>query len=393
MLELQITDNDVSGGSAQVSWCVDAEVLKELSDYKVKDPQLVIVVAPDADHYDIRKEVRKVVPLKDLMTYMEFRTAGKNNIWGFITYKTKKEARNYYLAKDDGKFATHVLDYHGENYSSTLLSFETEEALLSKQYKSKSPPISVDVPKEIFAKEPPAWEKTWVNYFFRNKVVDQCEFRRRRLFALLVQPFLIGGKMLATFVVLLAGLLTGARRWSIKYLLHPLTYNPFDAGEIWNDGTIFIRHLKEDDDIELRAYYLLTPWYMIRSFWSLPFMPVFVIGVGLLAYFHQFTQLISIGIVVGGLMALALAIITFMCYGAEWFSWAPKVPKFFVWLLDKIIGEPKTDLWYLKPEEQELIVCSEKRSHLTYKQIPARRKTVRLRFQNLKSKVCRPFSL
>ena len=75
MLELQITDNDVSTGSVQISWCVDAEVLKELADKKVKEPQLVIVVAPEGDNYDLRKEMRKVVPLKDLMTYMEFRAA------------------------------------------------------------------------------------------------------------------------------------------------------------------------------------------------------------------------------------------------------------------------------------------------------------------------------
>ena len=394
MLELQITDNDVSSGSAQISWCVDAEVLKELADQKVKDPQLVIVVAPEGDNYDIRKEVRKVVPLKDLMTYMEFRAAGKNRVWGLVSHKTKKEARDHYLDKKEGLFHTHVLDSRGEGYSSWLTDTETADAQHSGQYRTLSHPLSVDVPKEIFAAEPAAWEKTWVNHFFRNKVVDQCEFRRRRLFAYLVQPLLIGGKMLGIFIVLLAGLLTGARSWSIKYLLHPLTYSPFDAGEVWNKGTLFIRHLKEDEDgTVFRSGKPPTPWYFFRSFWPLFFMPAIVIPAILLVCFGKLQQLALLGTTLGAIFLTFLGVLAIICYGERMFSWAPRIPKFFRWLIDKIIGPPNNDLWYLKPEELDLIVCSEKRSHLTYKQIPARRKTVRLRFQNLKSKVCRPFSL
>ena len=307
---------------------------------------------------------------------------------------TKKNARDQYLDKKDGLFQTHVLDSRGEGYSSWLTDTETADARNSGQYKTLSHPLSVDVPKEIFAAEPSAWEKSWVNHFFRNKVVDQCEFRRRRLFAYLVQPFLIGGKALGTFMVLLIGLLTGARSWSIKYLLHPLTYHPGDAFGIWKGGSIFIRHLKEDDDPNFMRNGDGPPiGYMIRSFWSLFFMPLLVIPLLLLAYFHRFHDLIQIVVAVGGGALLVLAVLGIITHGAKLFSWAPRIPKFFRWLIDKILGEPNHDLWYLKPEELDLIVCSEKRSHLTYKQIPARRKTVRLRFQNLKSKVCRPFSL
>lgn len=390
MLELQITDNDVSGGSAQVSWCVNQEILKELAAQRVKEPQLLIVVAPEGDAYDHRKEVRKVVPLKDLMTYMEFRSAGKNKIWGVVSYLSKKEAKEKYLSKENGKFSTHVLSQAGDNYSAWLTYNEDP----THQKSNLSTPISVDVPAEIFAKEPAVWEKTWVNHYFRNKVVDQCEFRRRRLFAYLVQPLIILSLMLVTSVILLAGLLTGARSWSPKYLLHPLTYTPLDVGEIWNRGTIFIRHLKEDENGTVFRGGSITPWYFLRSFWSLLFMPALVIPAILLACFGKLQQLATLGGVVGLIFLAFLAVLTIMCYGARMFFWAPQVPKFFVWLIDKLIGQPNDKpMWYLKPEELDLIVCSEKRQHLTYKQIPARRKTVRLRFQNLKSKVCRPFSL
>jgi hypothetical protein len=43
--------------------------------------------------------------------------------------------------------------------------------------------VDVDIPKECFAREPSDLEKRWVNWLYMSKTVDQCEFRKRRLFA------------------------------------------------------------------------------------------------------------------------------------------------------------------------------------------------------------------
>lgn len=383
MLQLQIADANMSSGSVAVSWCLDHELLKKLADDKLIDPQVVIVVAP-VDHYHLSKESRKVVPLKDLMTYIECRVAGKNKIYGVISMRKPKDAREHYLAKEDGEFRNNVLDYDGEGYSSRLIGSEDEEHRESGNYQFLSVPLEIDVPKAAFAPEPPKWEKPWVNHFFRQKVVDQCNYRRRRLFAYGVQPFIMFFFGLAKALLLLVGLLTGARNWSLKFL-HPLNYSIKDTFEIWEKGSYFVKHLPEDD-VESTDLKFLTVSYAVRSFWALLFMPLFSLPIiWFLLHHHP---------VVAGLIAFVpIFIIGIFCLMAYLVS-RGNASKLFNKAWNKLNGLfESTDLWYLQQEDMELITCNTDKKPLTYKNLPGKRKTVRLRFQNLKTKVCRPFSL
>jgi hypothetical protein len=124
----------------------------------------VIVVAP-TKNYHIKKESRKVVPLKDLMTYIECRAAGPSKVYGLITFREPKEAREHYLSKEDRAYQNNVLDYDGESYSSRLIGQESRDAIESGNYKYLSEPLTISVPKGVFAKDPPKWEKAWVNLF------------------------------------------------------------------------------------------------------------------------------------------------------------------------------------------------------------------------------------
>jgi hypothetical protein len=384
MLQLQIADANISGGSVAVAWCLDHEVLNELAKKGVIDPQVIIVVAPTSN-YHLSKESRKVVPLKDLMTYIECRASGKNKIYGLISMRQAKEAREHYLAKEDGAYRNNVLDYDGETYSSRLLGVEDEYDIEKKTYKYLSPPLEIEVPKGVFAPEPSAWEKNWVNHFFRQKVVDQCDFRRRRLFAYLVQPFIIGFFNLVRSVILLAGLLTGARNLSLKYLLHPLTYGLKDTFEIWEKGSLFIQHLPEDK-AESTDLKFLTPSYAFRSFWALLFMPLFSLPIVWLLLRHH--------PVVAGLIAFVpIFFIVLLCLIAYLISRgnASRLLNKAWDGLNNLLTSDK--LWYLDQEEVQFITCTNDKKPTTYKSLPARRKTIRLRFQNLKTKVCKPFSV
>ena len=116
MFQLQVASTDVSNGNLAVAWCVDQQVLKSLADDGITDPQVVIVTAP-TEHYHITKEYRKVVPLKDLMTYIEFKASGANKIWAFVSRQGVKAARTRYLHRDGGEFATGVLDPDGSDWN------------------------------------------------------------------------------------------------------------------------------------------------------------------------------------------------------------------------------------------------------------------------------------
>src|SRR5271165_209369 len=99
MLEIKLADADVTGGSVPVGWCLNQEMLAKLAEKEVKDPQVVLVVRPEGEQHDNSREFRTVVPLRDLIGYVEFRVAGKNNIWGFISMlPTRDMVKSRYLS-------------------------------------------------------------------------------------------------------------------------------------------------------------------------------------------------------------------------------------------------------------------------------------------------------
>lgn len=93
----------------------------------------MIVVSP-VENYHATKELRKVIPLKDLMGYIDFKCAGANNIWAFIsTSDSKKYVETRYLSKEQhyaggSQYNTTMIDYEGVDWIS---HFKEKEALYS----------------------------------------------------------------------------------------------------------------------------------------------------------------------------------------------------------------------------------------------------------------------
>lgn len=376
MFELKLADDDVTGGSIPVTWCADQELLKKLADNDVRDPYVVIVVAPDGPGYHSSKEVRKVVPLKDLMTYVDFRVAGKNKIFGFVSFKGA-HAKTTYLSRRDGVFDTDILNHNGSDFvdfsSNTYKEFGTTE------------PILIDVPADLFAEEPAHWEKAWVNHWFSSKSPDQCSFRRRRLLAYTIQPFVILLQTLAKLGITLLAILFGARGLTIDPLLHPLASGVDDCWAMFKPGTIFIRHLPEDDDSRHTPNGVASiVSYAVRSFWSLPFMPLILIPLVLLAVFHLK------GLLFGAAIAYIILLVLVLGLGL-----LTGTGSFIIDGIKSLIPARKEEvepLWYLDAAEIGDIVCTVDKKPFSYKTLPSKKKSIRLRFQNLKSKVCRPFS-
>lgn len=390
MFQLQIADLDATSGSIPVSWCLDEETINMMAKEKVANPQVVICVAPSNtedkhSRYHSSKEYRKVVPLKDLMTFIEFRSAGPCKIWGFISFKKKKgEAQSTYLAKRDGDFASNILNYDGDEYAHWLLETETREAQESKKYASLSEPLTVEVPSGVFAAEPKDWEKAWVNHLFKDKVIDQCEFRRRRMFAYGMQPFIMLGNLFVRFLMLLLGCLLLLKNVSLKYLLHPLTYTLGEGWEMFEKGSLVVFHQPEDEESSLK---FPKPSYFIRSCWLMPLMPLFWLPVALLLFKGWMTAAMIVALSFIGLAfcVMLVAVLT------NYFKHAGKP---FVWAYEFLTREdPNQKLWYMDQNEIGFITCAKDKKALTFKDLPAHHKTFRLRFQNLKSQVCKPFSL
>jgi hypothetical protein len=372
MFEIKIASVDASAGSVPVSWCLDLETIKFLADYNVKDPQIIIVVAPDGPGYHVKKESRTVANLKDLMAYVEFRTPGPTKIWAFISLLDRGEAKKKYLRREYGAYYTDVLSWDGSCIENIPWINQTS-----------AKPVSVDVPKGIFAAEPPAWEKTWVNHFFSDKSVDQCAFRRRRLFAYLVQPLLIFGSILIRAFFLLIALLVGAKDTSLMPLIHPLKYDLGDAKDIVSGGTIFVRHVPEDDldsDFCFGRDFKSSVSYVLRKFCLLPFMPL-ILGLCTLIFLTS-KALFIMGVTLICIAILAAALLIAF-YG----------PVLIERIKDIIEGKSsKEEPWFNDKEEIDSLTCNADKKALTFGTLPEKKKSIKLRFLDLKSKVCRPFS-
>jgi hypothetical protein len=364
MLELHITDTNVTGGSIQVSWCLTKEALTQLADHGVKDPYIVFCVAPYGERYSEHKESRMAVPLKDMMAYLGFSYSGQNQIRAWLC-RNKREAHNF-LAKSNGEYDFTVLNNDGSDYRNWNLErmclfgpewvendSETVNRKIDYSKTSLAKAVTVFVPEGCFAPEPAQWEKTWVNHFFRNKCVDQCDFRRRRLFAYTLQPIVMAFNILLRFLLLVFAVLFGSRNLSLKYLFHPLTYGLTDSHEMFVEGTIFVLRTK----------------YTVANFLPLILMP-YVLGVLFVLYKAK-------------ILLIFLAAIAFGVTG----HWGDRIVN---WLSDYFDGDK--NFWYTDEKERDLIVCTGQMRPVKLSALPARHRTIKLRFYDLKSKICRPFS-
>jgi hypothetical protein len=155
-----------------------------------------------------------------------------------------------------------------------------------------------------------------------------------------------------------------------------------DTFDLFEEGSLAIRHLPEDD---ASIDKFPKPDYFFRSFWPMVLMPLIWLPLLLLALTKHN---IALGIL-GGALLIVAALVLFIAFLAN-HAKLLKAPFTKAWAY---LNAPSEDLWYLNQDEVEIITCNQDKKPLTYKNLPANRKTARLRFQILKSKVCKPFSL
>jgi hypothetical protein len=360
MFELHVANSDVSSGSIAVSWCISKETIAALTEAGNKNPHVILVISPDGEEYTPEKEIRKIVPLKDMMAYLEFNRSGKMNIWGFIEKQSDvRILRARWLSRGYHGYDYQALSINGDGYR---FAFGDNEVI------DNSVPVSVSIPTAAFAPEPSPAEKKWVNHLFNTKPIDQCSFRRRRIFSYTVQPFVFFGDFLLKFFITLFAVLWGARDLDLSYLFQPYTHFFSlcgDDGLMFQKGTVFIgkQASGENGTWEGKDFF----WNLIR----LPFMPLIAIPISLI-------------IVHGGAFLLSMSVLfILLTIGLGIGSYE---------LINRLRATSSLkEAWYLDQEEQNLIICSGQ-PITSFSDLPKQKKTLRLRYLAAKSKVCRPFA-
>lgn len=374
-----ITDStERADATMPLRWCVSKEALGMLQEAGATDPYIFILI-----QHGFSETARYLVPLKDEMRFIEFRRPGRNIIHAAIVWEHKngRFLERSLMRKDGyGDYRCSFIEPHPKNFvNGYFVGHET----YSDQYQSLgATTLDVEVPQNMFAKEPPRWLSAWVNYWFTWAPVDQCHFRRRMLVAFTIQPIAVLVAVIVEFA-LKFGILLGLAflgipgRW--KKLLSPDPGFGDSVSDLYpGKSSIFFSGPRR--------------WYR-------PFLWLISPPALLLAYIYH---LAHPNVPWSDMLIL-------LCGMAVCWILGELVVESMVWSLKRIIQpaldrlfdhlrfrtmesiparEPQRNL----VEELSYLACDRTPRVASVKALAPERQTLYLRFQDIKSKVCRPFA-
>ncbi len=406
-----------------VRWCVGPELAKILQEKGVIRPYLLLVVRPFtwAGDGERRRKVyqgeslRKLVPLLDEMAYVSFSRPGNNEVFATVVYN--KEGHGAFL--ELGPLFTGGYPY---NYRQTIFEYDGSVNHMHHERKSGkvkyegtilsslSDTIDVSVPAEMFAKEYPDWVKTYVGKFFQAKPKDQCHMRRRTLF--FAAPFSIiyfPIAYLVRTVTLAAGLLLGLRGLEPNGFLHPIESGMFDVvanadnvkRSVWFKDTSRNRRpmpvLMLNPISALLAgtiFWTIGTYHVTRNeqivglvgwAWWKYFAAVYLAQVGLAA---AFLLILGVLAVISAMIGSSLSKRVSVWSSSRWDRLSAKRNE------NKERARQEQKVRALKELDRELsaMVCRPTGAGVSLEALPKRKRTVHLRFEETKRKVCRPFA-
>ncbi len=408
-MKLIISETQVQDATIPVRWCLDRNELEKLKEQEVKNPSLLLVVTTPSGN-EWTEVDRYLIPLDQMLAYVQFHKPGKNRILAAVVWRldgdVSKLKELFFERSSYHRYEKNVLTYNGKSFQRDNCQWE---------FIGGETELEVVVPKELFAKEPPAWEKWWVNKFFETKPRDQCQYRRRRMIAYTIQPPIVF--LVVIFVsicrILAAGalLFLGKRKVDLRPIIHPFLYHNSD---VWQHTTasVFLRDAKGK-----RHHWLVTffsPPVFLAFLATLVVVKLIFPSLPLMQWWHY---LISSLVAMVGIVAIVYALFTvfFIPYSLFRLTFPVKIKKSWVeewgeWIerqinrqMEKRYAEEdakkeekrrlaEEEKSRLRAELEQLLVCNgefvPKLSAL-----PRKKRTVYLRFQDLKVKVCKPFAL
>jgi hypothetical protein len=296
-----------------------------------------------------------------MMAYITFYRPGKNRILARVTPSKISGIYNW-MKRDCGAWVFDAMDF------GNAWDVEEPSFLLSKEWKEPDRLwnyIDVDIPGDCFAKEPSDFEKGWVNFFYKEKAVDQCEFRKRRMIAYTFQPisFLLCllvfciGRFSATIINSLIGQWV---LWEKGFFLHPFTVK------------------SRYDFLKIDAF---GDWYWV--FYPAPLLSVIVSFVLTEIFHNSWYLLVAPGVL--------LAVLVF--FGVLVFFVSRKPIR--ISLREKRQQEKEAaELVRIQAEFESLdmLFCSSPKRITRIKDLPKPKRTIKLRFNGLKGLVCKPFA-
>lgn len=396
-MRLIIDDTKNGQPTLPIRWCLTEAERERLVAEGVRTPYVLLVAVRLQEDMYTAPQVRRLVPLDQVMAYLPLQHSGKHTVYAQIVWDSynlmprelrtgRVSIQNYFLAKETS--STYHRELFARGFDNLPEHYDGFEALPSTSF-------VVDVDSSFFAPAPPAWEQRWVNWWFETPPRDQCQYRQRRLIAYSIQPivmtlwFVI---LVTTRALLVAGrFLYGMRINNWKAVLHPWNMSTSD---IWgrnfdSGGSIFLT--KKDDSRRSALFLMFMPllWLFALSFTLVYQHLMQRTGQG------QFVGA-TIATVVG--VTLGLSLIRF----GDWFDnyktrrAAAREGRDIQAVVDQE-AQKQARLQALRDQLEaryRLVSCpgSDVSVRADYQDLPPAQRTAYLRFQDFKAKVCRPFA-
>jgi hypothetical protein len=366
--ELKLTEIDVTSGSIPITWCLSKEWLENNN---IRDYWVLFIVAPPTPNGK-NAEWRGYAKLSDMMAYITFYRPGKNRVYARLS--NNKDTVKEWMSRYEGQWKTDYIGYPSYSWEIDRYNEGKWEFKLTPPTDRPCTYLDLDMPKECFAAEPWEFEKTWVNWLWSNKAIDQCEFRKRRMFAYSIQPFLFIFVILLRYIVAFSVSIVGCRKVNYSPLWMPFTTSLSDIVQDIDGTYLVIKNIPE-------------PF----SYAIVPIVPLTLISV-VSGFFLEGLSGIWLGLVFPlGFLAI-LGVVFLFCVSASSLpilNWIGNRWDAY-WTRIEEDREARWKEW--EAHQRQLMMCSTRTRITSIRDLPKAKRTVRLRFQGLKSMVCKPFS-
>lgn len=394
----------VQSPSIPVRWCVDEETRKALSTREIVNPHILLVTICGE-----KEQTRQLAPLEDVMCYVQLQKPGQNTLAATIVWDeegSKNELWKKFLRKEKGQYQTDLVDTEGDFLGENLRCAFEKFA------------VDVVVPEELFAAKPLDWG--WVNYYYKSLPRDQCEFRKRRFFAYSAQPFVITLSFFIWWVIqsvtILALLSVGARLSKLNWkILFVRPWKHLWKNQIWDTWCGHTRRPYEQWFYLHRFWQEKTGFEHVWSFvWTL--MPAIWVVLSIIFFLafnlenvkqpsgsntQEFVAwsevrivmplyyVFIVAMVVNGLLFL-VDVSRRIYFRLEMVREANK-PERDRLRKEKLEKEAREYVGKYFSNEYQPVFCEQGNLIANIDALPSEKRTIWLRFYDLKAKVCKPF--
>ena len=311
-----------------------------------------------------------------MMSYVSFQRPGINVIYATVVWDQNNNTKNLkqrFLAKQDRfQWKNYVIEYHGAIF---VPEYHTD-----CYTKTGIASLEMKIDEKLFAPEP--FDKNWVNLFMEYNASNQCNYRKRRLFAYTIQIMM----MFISFIIRLGSaiffMLIGMRGINYKAVYQLVKK---DLDDVYYDKTRSVFTYKNIGERQ--------PFFFVFA------MPIWYIPIGLSVFF---LTLVDQDIPTALIWQLPLILLGFFASITVAFYTVFLIADLIISSVSKILNvfpdkktEKLEEVLNQKYLEWTEITCepSIESKPVSVSSLPKNKQTIYLRYMNIKAKVCKPFAI